>query len=297
MLERFPEHRRLHMLPWLLGLLLFLSGGIVVPVSSAETWVCPRSGQSDLYTDRSGPGCWKLGEPKTYSSLEIVPALISPPSKAIPLPESKSTAVRMPAQNLNKPAPFPDVSLAVPVLGISSGTTVGSITGSWNGLVARITVGYREDGRGPDILPNENLKPVSVGSLHTAVVAAARAIGYNPRYLTVRLLIPTKMDGPSAGGIMAVGIAAALLGDPIRPDVCMSGMIEPTLEIKPVGRLVDKMNACRDLKKTTMIVPNGLDNSHLSFTGSEKAIHVIEVHTLDEAYSAATGQVLRQAVH
>lgn len=142
-----------------------------------------------------------------------------------------------------------------------------------------------------------NLMPVSAESLRTAVAVAARAVGYDPRYVTVRLLIPVKMDGPSAGGIMAVGIAAALLGDPIRQDICMSGTIEPTLEIKPVGRLVDKMNACRDLKKTTMIVPDGLDNSHLSFTGSEKAIHVIEVHTLAEAYSAATGQVLRQAGH
>lgn len=297
MLERLSEHRHLHMLSWLFGLWCFHSGEIFVPTAWAETWVCPRPGQSDLYTDHSGPGCWKLGEPKTYSSLEVVPAPILPPLKASSVPESKSTAVHMPVQNLNKPALFPDVSLAVPVLGISSEGTLGSITGSWNGLVARITVGYREDGRGPEILPNENLKPVSVGSLHTAVIAAARAVGYDPRYLTVRLLIPTKMDGPSAGGMMAVGIAAALLGDPIRPDVCMSGTIEPTLEIKPVGRLVDKMNACRDLKKTTMIVPDGLDNSHLNFTGAEKAIHVIEVHTLAEAYTAATGQSLRQAVH
>ena len=37
----------------------------------AETWVCPRKGQSDLYTDREFPGCRQLGETKTYSSLEI----------------------------------------------------------------------------------------------------------------------------------------------------------------------------------------------------------------------------------
>ncbi len=91
-----------------------------------------------------------------------------------------------------------------------------------------------------------------------------------------------------------MGIATALLGDPIRQDVCMSGTIEPDSEIRPVGRLVDKMSACRDLKKTRMIVPDGLDNSHLNFTGVEKSIQVIEVHTFAEAYSAATGQILRQ---
>ena len=42
-----------------------------------------------------------------------------------------------------------------------------------------------------------------------------------------------------------------------------------------------------------MIVPDGLDNSHLSFQGTERAIHVIEVHTLGDAYAAATGQALR----
>jgi predicted S18 family serine protease len=35
------------------------------------------------------------------------------------------------------------------------------------------------------------------------------------------------------GGIFAVGIAAALFGDPIRQDVCMSGTIEPDSEISP----------------------------------------------------------------
>lgn len=74
----------------------------------------------------------------------------------------------------------------------------------------------------------------------------------------------------------------------------MSGTIEATLEIKPVGGLVDKMNACQRLNKHTMIVPDGLDNSHLGFKGAERAIHVIEVHTFAKAYYAATGQLLRQ---
>ena len=160
--------------------------------------------------------------------------------------------------------------------------------------MAQLRVGYKADGKGPEILGDSNLMPVSVHSFHTAVAVATSAAGYDPRYLTVRILVPTRLDGPSAGGIFAVGIAAALLGDSIRQDVCMSGTIEPDEEIQAVGRLVDKMNACRDLRKTTMIVPDALDNSHLNFTGAERSIQVIEVHTLAEAYSAATGQALRQ---
>jgi ATP-dependent Lon protease len=173
---------------------------------------------------------------------------------------------------------------------------VGSITGSWTGFVAQLTVAYKADGKGPEIFGDSNLMPVSVHSFHTAVAVATRAVGYDPRYLSVRILVPARLDGTSAGGIFAVGIAAALLGDPIRGDVCMSGTIEPNAEIQAVGRLVDKMSACRDLRKTTMIVPDAVDNSHLNFTGVERSIQVIEVHTFAEAYSAATGQALRHVL-
>lgn len=181
---------------------------------------------------------------------------------------------------------------ALPIVAVTQ-STIPSSTGSWIGLVVRLIVGYQTDGSGPEIMPDSNLSPVSVHSLETAVAAAAKAVGYDPKYLSVHLLVPVAMDGPSAGGMFAVGIASALLGDPIRPDACMSGTIEKTLEVKPVGRLVDKMNACHDLNKTTMIVPDGLDNSHLGFKGAEREIHVMEVHSLAEAYQATTGQLLR----
>lgn len=260
----------------------------------AETWVCPRPGQSDLYTDHRGAGCSELGEAKSYSTLPIAPKSLGSPLpgtgslSAAPIP-----SVSAPATEPKKPSPFSDVSLSLPIVAVSQ-PNPGTISGSWLGLVARLTVGYAAHGAGPEIVTDGNMHPVSLRSLQTAAVAAATAVGYNPKFLKVRLLTPTAVDGPSAGGMYAVGIASALLGDAIRRDVCMSGTIEPTFEIKPVGGLADKMNACKTLNKTTMIVPDGLDNSHLSFQGAERAIHVIEVHTLSEAYAAATGQVLRQ---
>lgn len=190
--------------------------------------------------------------------------------------------------------PFSETSFSFPILGVTQ-PKAGFITGSWIGLMAHLTVSYKADGKGPEVIHDSNMMPVSVHSLWTAVAAASKAVEYDPRYLSVRLLIPTPMEGPSAGGIFAVAIAAALLGDSIRPDICMSGTIEPDLEIRPVGGLIDKMGACRDLQKTTMIVPDGLDNTHLSFTGAERSIGVIQVYSLADAYSAATGQALRPA--
>ena len=260
----------------------------------AGVWLCPRPGQTDLYTDREWPGCRQLGEARTYSPVTISPAPKSSQGSNLSSSAVNNVSSGFPQQQQStKPLPFPDVSLPLPLLSVGQ-DRVGSITGSWGGFVAQLTVGYKADGKGPEILGDSNLMPVSIHSFHTAVAVATRAVGYDPRYLTVRILVPIRLDGPSAGGIFAVGIAAALLGDPIRQDVCMSGTIEPDAEIQAVGRLVDKMNACRDLRKTTMIVPDALDNSHLNFTGAERSIQVVEVHTLEEAYSAATGHALRQ---
>ena len=279
----------------LLFLLVFVPLQIALCLDSvfAETWVCPRPGQSDLYTDHRGAGCSELSESKSYSTLPIAPKLVGPP---LPGAGSRSaapiTSASAPAMEPKRPSPFSDVSLSLPIVAVSQ-PIPGDISGAWIGLVARLTVGYAAHGTGPEVVTDGNLHPVSLRSLRTAAVAAATAVGYNPKFLKVRLLTPTVVDGPSAGGMYAVGIASALLGDAIRQDVCMSGTIEPTFEIKPVGGLADKMNACKSLNKTTMIVPDGLDNSHLNFQGAERAIHVIEIHTLSEAYVAATGQVLR----
>src|SRR5262245_41070533 len=158
----------------------------------------------------------------------------------------------------------------MPIVAVSQ-PQPGMISGSWIGLVTSLTVSYAAHGRGPEIETDGNLRTVSLKSLQTAAIVAATAVGYDPKYLKVRLLVPTGLDGPSAGSMFAVGIASALLGDSIHHDVCMSGTIEPNSEIKPVGRLADKMNACKMLSKTTMIVPDGLDNSHLSFQGAERS--------------------------
>ena len=260
----------------------------------ADTWVCPRLGQADLYTDREYPGCRQLSEVKIYSPVTNAPVPQSSQSGNLSPSGANNVSSGVPQQQQSgTPVPFPEVSLSLPLLSVGH-DKVGSITGSWTGFVAQLIVGYKADGKGPEILGDSNLLPASASSFRTAVTVATKAVGYDSRYLTVRILVPVRLDGPSAGGIFTVGIAAALLGDPIRHDVCMSGTIEPDAEIRPVGRLVDKMNACRDLRKTTMIVPDGPDNSHLNFTGAERSIHVIQVHTLAEAYSAATGQLLRQ---
>jgi hypothetical protein len=288
----------IHPYTLVLALMTCLSGDEVLLAKSepAEIWVCSRPGQADLYTNREHAGCRPLGEAKTYSPLATAPKPRSLQSKMAPPSSSKGVVGDSSQESQHrKPVPIADVTLPLPIVAVGQ-SNPGVITGSWTGQIVQLSVGYKADGKGPEILGDANLLFVSLRSFQTAVAVATKSVGFDPRYLTVRILIPTRVDGPSAGGMFAVGIAAALLGDSIRPDICMSGTIEPDAEIRPVGRLVDKMNACRDLRKTTMIVPDGLDNSHLNFTGLERSIKVIEVHTFAEAYNAATGQLLRRVI-
>ena len=79
-------------------------------------------------------------------------------------------------------------------------STGGSASYSSIGLVAWLTVGYLANGTGPEILLDANLGPDSLRSLQMAVAVAAKAVGYDPKYLSVRLLVPAGVDGPSAEG-------------------------------------------------------------------------------------------------
>jgi Lon protease (S16) C-terminal proteolytic domain len=290
----------------LLALLVCLHSSIESDSSRAELWVCPQSGQPDLYTDHGSVGCRQLSEAsppapprssKEGNSREGKDRAQAAETHETTLPvRSPAVAPMVSAQGVTTDAKisssFSERSLLLPIVAVSR-LEPGVISGSWIGLVTSLTVSHAAHGRGPEIETDGNLQPGALNSLRTAITAASSAVGYDPKYLKVRLLVPTVVDGPSAGSMYAVGIASALLSDPIRRDVCMSGTIEPNLQIKPVGRLADKMNACKVLSKTTLIVPDGLDNSHLSFLGMERSVHVVEVHTLSDAYLAATGQSLR----
>jgi hypothetical protein len=206
----------------------FIGNDASLDLAWADTWVCPRPGQADLYTDREYPGCRQIGEAKMYSPVTISPAPKSLQGGNLFPSVANSISSDVPQQQQSrKPLPFSEVSLPLPLLSVGQQDKGGSITGSWTGFVAQLMVGYKADGKGPEILGDSNLLPASVHSFHTAVAVASRAVGYDPRYLTVRILVPSRLNGPSAGGIFAVGIASALLGDPIRQDVCISGTIEP----------------------------------------------------------------------
>lgn len=171
-----------------LGALFFLLSLCVLGYAflnsvSAETWVCPRPGQADLYTDREYPGCQQLGEAKIYFPVTISPAPESSQGDNVSPSLANHVSSGVPQQQQSgKSVPFPEVSLSLPLLSVGQ-DKVGSITGSWTGFVAQLMVGYKADGKGPEILGDSNLLPVSAHSFHIAVAVATKAVGYDLRYL------------------------------------------------------------------------------------------------------------------
>ena len=98
------------------------------------------------------------------------------------------------------------------------------------------------------------------GPQWTAASAAAAAVGsmvsgLNPGRVDVDFAITGPTDGPSAGGILTVGVLAALLGAPLRGDMTMTGTISPDGSIGPIGGADLKLKAAAAQGYSRVLLP------------------------------------------
>ena len=105
-----------------------------------------------------------------------------------------------------------------------------------------------------------DIKAQGAGRQWTAASAAAAAVGsmisrVNPGRVDVDFGVTGPIDGPSAGGILTVGVIAALLGAPIRGDMTMTGTISPDGSIGPVGGIDLKLQAAAEQGYRTVLLP------------------------------------------
>ncbi len=283
----------------------------------ADVWLCMQPNGTNLYSDRGGADCHLIKEDRpqgtaresTFSVIRgLHPAPADPTAPALLTVPPATTETPRPdvqIQPLKAPQPFPAASLRIPVLmlnqysakqdqAVAYAANLGEI------VLADLAVSYVPAGTGPEVVTDSHFGGQLDVSLRTAVAAAAKGVGYDPRFLRVRLSVRTSIlqnglyiDGPSAGAILAVGVTSALLGDPIRPDVCMSGTINENQEVGSVGGLEEKIKGCRQLRYREMVVPFGQTSMDLALKGMGGDIKITEVSTLGAAYQTATGQSIR----
>ena len=309
----------------LIGLALGL--GFAAPAAFADVWLCMLPNGTNLYSDRGGgPDCRLINMKKGVANESFTPAMRGLPqapvasedsatsastdSSASAAPTAPSATGESPRpdvqiQPLKAPQPFPATNLRVPVLMVNqysakADQSVAYAANLGEVVLADMAVSYVSTGTGPEVVTDSHFGGHLDVSLRTAVAAAAKSVGYDPRFLRVRLSVRTAVlqnglyiDGPSAGAILAVGVTSALLGDPIRSDVCMSGTINENQEVGSVGGLEEKIKGCRQLNYREMVVPFGQTSMDLALKGMGGDIKITEVSTLGAAYQAATGQSIR----
>jgi hypothetical protein len=134
-----------------------------------------------------------------------------------------------------------------------------------------------------------------------AAVLAYLTLGVDLSEHRISFDVAGRVDGPSAGGLMTTALLAALLGDTVRPDATMTGIINPDGTIGPVGGIPHKIDGAAAQGKKLVLVPYGqrfdMDLKlkqpvDLVERGRARGVEVREVRNLAEAYATLTGQAL-----
>ena len=170
-----------------------------------------------------------------------------------------------------------------------------------------LSVRHIADGSGPAISLDHVMGDGVESEIRTAITAGAKAVGYDPRYLAVRLTAPVdasalKTFGPEstvqatgADIAWAVTAAAVILGDGLRSDISMLGTVDPHLQVAPIDDLGDKMRGCRRSTPLELIISAHQGSLDVALSQAGMGIRVTPVNTFAEAYQVATGQTLRAA--
>jgi len=138
--------------------------------------------------------------------------------------------------------------------------------------------------------------PAWLAATSVASAFATIFVGADPATVDYYFEVTGAIDGPSAGGILTVGLIAAFLGDSLSPTATMTGTITADGTIGPVGGVPTKIEAAAREGFKTIVLPAALvdgdwagGNEYTKLADS-LGVQVVPVQTIGEAYSAMTGQ-------
>jgi hypothetical protein len=279
----------------------------IVPVQAQEElFRCRQPDGNIKFSDHGGPGCRKSVYRADVQHIEREPTASALTDQA-PLASQASPFADPHAGPLLSSQPFPAAKRSIPSLAVrdlppqlkARGMSIpnkGDIT------IVQLAVNHLPAGNGPKFSADAHFRDDARTALEMAAHAAAKAVQYDPRYLAVELTLPVgfvllqgiQVDGPSAGVAWTVAIVSAILGDPLRSDVCLSGTMGLDLMVGPVGGLEYKIEGCHMMRTfRELLLPVGQGTFVVKDKGLSHSIKVTEVATLAEAYQIATGRELR----
>lgn len=130
----------------------------------------------------------------------------------------------------------------------------------------------------------------SMASAFATVFAAV-----DPATVDLNFTVTGPINGPSAGGILTVGLLAAFQGQSLIPGFTMTGTITADGSIGPVGGVLTKIESAAREGFTNIVLPISLTRDDWSagnlFTdlADELGVTLFPVHTIGEAYAVMTG--------
>src|SRR3989441_304753 len=197
---------------------LVLSLGFTVPVAFADVWLCMLPNGTNLFSDRGGgPDCRLVKKDKDVvkeSSTAVMrglhPAPVASEASAVSAPAESTASAMATARSataerprpdvqiqvlpLKAPQPFPATTLRVPVLMVNQYSakqdqSVAYAANPGEVVLADMAVSYVSAGTGPEVVTDSHFGGHLAVSLRTAVAAAAKSAGHDPRFLRVRLTL------------------------------------------------------------------------------------------------------------
>jgi hypothetical protein len=141
--------------------------------------------------------------------------------------------------------------------------------------------------------------PMWAAATAVAGVQAALMSGTDPRLHQLSYSLHEEIDGPSAGGVLAVGSLAALRGSRPSGSTTMTGTVLSDGSIGPVAGIAEKVRAAAAAGFTRVLIPAGIPTVTDYRTGRtvdpvrlgrSLGVEVTPVASVHDAYVAMTGQ-------